>query len=448
VKVATAQAPLQALSPILWTLGTLLTVPVAWVAAFSQNLAVLSDQARGRPFRLLQLAVQQATRGPVQNHAILSILSLAWIVTSLNFALAIYWTPQFLKLLLGFESGFTLEPTSIRNSTFVAATLVLGSLAIDPLVKAAYLIRCFHNVSATTGEDLLVRLRRQQPALILILVLSLGIAHPSPTVAAPVPVSPRVSTVEPANDSIDPEVLNRTIQSVLSKPEYSWRAPREQSVDTSGIGDDQSLMDRLASWFKSLAKFAGDLLKSFLDWLGHNTRSQTTPTKGLPSKANQTLSEFLMWLLVAVAALVLSLFVVQLLRRRQTDPTPDVSPAVAPPLDLTAEEITADRLPEERWRALAAKHATAGDLRLALRALHLAALAHLSRRELIGLGRHKSNREYSLELRRRAASLPRVIEAFDQSIATFERIWYGGYEVSAALYADFEARVEALCVES
>jgi hypothetical protein len=219
-------------------------------------------------------------------------------------------------------------------------------------------------------------------------------------------------------------------------------------VDTSGIGDDQSLMDRLASWFKSWAKFAGDLFKSFLDWLGHNTRSQTTPTKGLPSKANQTLSEFLMWLLVAVAALVLSLFVVQLLRRRQTDPTPDVSPTVAPPLDLTAEEITADRLPEERWRALAAKHATAGDLRLALRALHLAALAHLSRRELIGLGRHKSNREYSLELRRRAASHPRVIEAFDQSIATFERIWYGGYEVSAALYADFEARVEALCVES
>jgi len=67
--------------------------------------------------------------------------------------------PQALKLFFGIETIFTLSGMHIFNTTFMAVVCALTYLCLDPLVKAAYTLRCFYGEAVQTGEDLKVELR-------------------------------------------------------------------------------------------------------------------------------------------------------------------------------------------------------------------------------------------------------------------------------------------------
>jgi hypothetical protein len=83
-------------------------------------------------------------------------------------------------------------------------------------------------------------------------------------------------------------------------------------------------------------------------------------------------------------------------------------------------------------------------MRLALRAFFLSGLAHLAAREVLTLARHKSNRDYEAELRRRARDQPPLLEAFAQNIAVVERVWYGQHAVDAEALRNFELNLERI----
>jgi len=102
-------------------------------------------------------------------------------------------------------------------------------------------------------------------------------------------------------------------------------------------------------------------------------------------------------------------------------------------VNLADESLTADRLPESEWLALADEWMAKGDFRLALRAMYLAALNHLSARELVSLRRWKSGLDYRRELARRARSKPNLPPAFSRGVAIFEQGWYGQHEVDRAM---------------
>jgi len=111
---------------------------------------------------------------------------------------------------------------------------------------------------------------------------------------------------------------------------------------------------------------------------------------------------------------------------------------------LADENVLASQLPEEEWLKLAREQADRGDLRLALRALYLAGLAHLAARELVSLARFKSNRDYQLEVTRRARAQLELRRAFEENVAEFDRVWYGLYTVSHEAYARFHANLERM----
>jgi hypothetical protein len=117
--------------------------------------------------------------------------------------------------------------------------------------------------------------------------------------------------------------------------------------------------------------------------------------------------------------------------------------AVAVP-DLSREDVTADQLPEDQWLALATKLAGEGELRLAIRALFLSALATMAGRNWIALARFKSNRDYEREFRRRAVSLPQALSAFSMLTMIYNRIWYGLHEPSPELVAECQESVRVL----
>ena len=69
---------------------------------------------------------------------------------------------------------------------------------------------------------------------------------------------------------------------------------------------------------------------------------------------------------------------------------------------------------------------------------YLASLAHLGQRNLIGIAKSKSNREYEQELRRRTRAIPQIQNAFAQNVAIFDRVWYGLHEVTQETLQEFE----------
>jgi hypothetical protein len=113
-------------------------------------------------------------------------------------------------------------------------------------------------------------------------------------------------------------------------------------------------------------------------------------------------------------------------------------------IDLEDETLTADLLPEDEWLALARTHLAKGEVRLALRALFLSGLAHLGAREILTLARHKSNRDYQRELRRKARDQPPLLEAFGHNIAAVERVWYGNHPIDADGLREFESNLERI----
>jgi hypothetical protein len=115
-----------------------------------------------------------------------------------------------------------------------------------------------------------------------------------------------------------------------------------------------------------------------------------------------------------------------------------------PAIDLDAEELTANRLPEESWLDLAARSLDERNFRLALRAFYLANLAWLGRREFLTIHPGKTNREYETELRRKARSFAEARRLFSVNVAAFERAWYGLHEVTADDAVEFRRRTDAM----
>jgi hypothetical protein len=124
-------------------------------------------------------------------------------------------------------------------------------------------------------------------------------------------------------------------------------------------------------------------------------------------------------------------------------------PAIAsvplePAPDLNDETIGADQLPEDGWAKLARELLGRGELRLAMRALYLASLAHLAERNLISLAKFKSNRDYERELQRRGHSAPDVLSRFGENVSMFDRVWYGMHEINDELVGRFAENVERI----
>jgi hypothetical protein len=88
---------------------------------------------------------------------------------------------------------------------------------------------------------------------------------------------------------------------------------------------------------------------------------------------------------------------------------------------------------------LARELAEKGSLRLAIRAFYLAILADLADHELITIETFKSNREYEMELHRRAHQKEGLLPSFSKSREIFERVWYGMHKISRPDLDNFAA---------
>lgn len=476
VHLVAAQTIFQAWGMIVLPAAILMVIPFGWAYAFFQNITVYGNGEQSASKIIRQHAWRQAMLWQKQNHLLIWLLS-PWllvaasllvlvvkpalsaagfqdifgyflvvfallslplsplgIAVALNIASGIAVIPQLLKTFFGIETIFTMSSYQLMNSTFLAVICSLTYLCLDPLVKAAYTLRCFYGEAVSTGEDLKIELRQFLPAgktVLLTGVLLLMLFAASAVQARENP---------PANTQTTPVAsagkLDESISRVLSQPEYAWRLPRDSRVEQQKTQAEmtwlESIFDALAEWSKAVGRW----IEKGLDWLDRVLfpRGSTPFGGGIESGGDSfTTAQILIFTLLAVIACLLAILAWRAWRKRAHHPVEIVAQAIAPLPDITDENINAAELPEDGWLKMASDLIEQGQLRLALRALHLAGLACLAHYELITIAKFKSDRDYERELQRRAHAAPNVLDTFKENRAIFERSWYGLHEVTLTI---------------
>ncbi len=391
-----APSPWQAIvmQSTLQPIGMILPLPLPWTAAFFRNVALYA--ALGRP-DAVAAARKQSVYATGQNWATLWIILLGSLLLFANILSAIVILPQLGRSFLGIEGDLARLGNGILNLTTLGVAAALTWLAVDPLLDAVYVLRCFYGESLVTGADLRAALKKI--AIVIFMITSL---HAQP---------------------IDQKKLDQAIDQVVHQREFTWRSPRAE-----GPGPEGKWVD----WYRDKAKKAQEIRQ----FIWNKIKQWLTPEEEIRGNGKDTAvnRKTMLALITLIVTLIAAGVIVFFLRRtRRAVVAAHAVTASAPPVDLTDESLTADRLPESEWLALADEWMAKGDFRMALKAMYLAALNYLSARELVSVRRWKSGLDYRRELARRAKAEPSVPPAFERSVAIFEQGWYGRHAVDRAM---------------
>lgn len=438
VRLVLLQTAVQPIGLFVRLLAAQIIIPYVWTYGFFQNVGVLGDGTRPGFGEVIREAARQAGLWQRQAHYALAVIFGFTFFIWIDIAILVWFVPSMLKTFFGIETVFSRDGWLMANSTTFAATLAGTYLCMDPIRKTLYVLRCFHGSSLETGEDLRVELQAQRVAgrmaAVAVLIFGLFLAGPLATARAAEPPPPRVESAE----------LSGAVDRVLQKREYAWRLPR-----TAGEAEKkgwftqffEGLWKKLTKTVKTIWKWLGDTWDRLRKTFDREPKPRDLSERGGSFNWTGT-ARWTLIILIGALLIVVGLLFWKWRQGRQAEI------AVAEPLaavpDLTQENVTADQLPEDGWLQLARELMDRGELRLALRALYLAGLAHLGRRELIAIARHKSNRDYDRELRRRARGNADLLSAFDANLLTFEASWYGEHLVTSETLGGFSQNLERI----
>jgi len=396
----------------------LIGFPLASVMAFYRDAAALSDRGLD-PSEVIRRARHLATRGQRQTWIVSSLLLLLGTLVMFNIFLTLAMLPPLVRTLTGYESVFSRGGMYfVTNSMFAAVVVALTWLAFDPYVQAVFTIRGFRAESLDTGEDLRVGLRRLRAAAALLLIITA--------------IAPQARAAISATD------LRSASRAAMEQHEYDWRLP-PPAASLAAKPWIVDFTDRVIAGIRSALDFIGRQIDRFFQWLKDRLSINVAPGEGVPPALAMHWSIVLLITLVAAALIVLILR-----RRRLRRAKPKSAVVVEAAIRLDADDLAADRLPEEEWLALAESCLATGDRRLALRALYLANLAWLGSREWIAIHPGKTNREYEAELRRRARGISGARDLFAANVRAFERVWYGSHEATADEIDRFQNRASEM----
>ncbi len=422
--------------PVL-TLAGNLVFPLGYCMSIYQNASVLAytQDFKKRGFRgLAGKSLKLAGGSLLGDHKVLLTFFLFSMFVWLNVSALLFLIPMLLRIFIGIGSAFTENPTAaLANTTGLTVVTMTALLILGPYFKTLYVVRTFYVLAETTGEDILSRVRAKRsnlPTTALAAALALLCLLPNLPAAEPAPTPPPASPL-----------LEQKVKDVLSRPEYRWRLKRvraekakKAAAESKSAGFIQRMIKSFGKWSRSVWKASFKKIGKFFDWL-FDRKPRSLPSVSSPSWFSGV--ELGGWMralgLFALTGIVYLLGMAIYKAVKNTARSEKVTGAPSSPIDLTDETILADALEEDEWLRLATEKADSGDYRLAVRAVYLACLAHLAERGTIRLKRAKSNHDYLREARLRARNETTLLNAFGETTASFERIWYGEHAATPAL---------------
>lgn len=346
-----------------------------------------------------------------------------------NIAVSIYMLPGMILTFFGIETVFSRAGAGLFTTLFFMAAWMLTFLVMDPVMKSIYVVHYFYASSISTGEDILMHLRRMARPAGLSVLLLIGLGWGSLASAEmPDPVST-------TTQSRYVDALDASLQHEMSSPEYLWKLDRDYSF----IPDDATNINALLRFLGKVSDFTSkwlnrlrDLLRKIWNWW----HDLITPDAPIASKIDLHYSEGIRQseiaaLILALASVLLAGLLIKHIRHRRVSAHVSDSIPEPPVLDLfETDSAIAATLPESEWLATAERLTLDGDWRGALRAFYFATLACLAAVNLIVLARHKTDREYHGELKRHAHDKPELSEEFAGITRTFQMFWYGNRVLS------------------
>ncbi|HXB72472.1 MAG TPA: DUF4129 domain-containing protein [Candidatus Acidoferrales bacterium] len=440
-RLITAQAWFGATKLYVLPLSGLILFTAADTVAFYRIAAVLADRGELDPWQLRSRSRQIAASSKRENWTVLPILLFLQLLVAINFTLVLAALPQLFRIVTGIETDFSRSGMNfVTNPLFPFLVLAVSWLALDPFVQAVYCVGCFRAESAETGEDVRAGLRRirsqsrashsrdlsldRKGAVALAAALLFLIA---------LPVRAAVS----GGAAVSPQQLDQAIKQTVQAHEYDWRLPGDRAASSKNESWIVDATDRAMASLQRGGRSLRKALGGFFKWLLRQFGGAPEPAAGAAPVTALHLSIYLLIGLLMAAGLWLAW---QKRRAHRAKAAPDRAPAVAVPLDK--EDLTPDRLPEEQWLEMAARCLNEQNFRLALRAFYLANLAWLGRTQWVTIHAGKTNREYELELSRKARTFPEARGLFAANMIAFERAWYGLHAVAAEDVDAFRGRVQ------
>lgn len=458
---------------------------LAWkITLGAAALATLPTMAGASWFySACQFASLEAREDAVERHSFGGCLSLAsqwfrgglllflmlfplWIAVWLNGLILAILIPQLLHSIFGVNTLLStatgMEALS-RSSAFWLSLFAGAWLALDPVVKCAFVVVYQHLRSRREGDDLrglLAGLPREKekkaemiaasPApggrtkvalLVLLAVIFLGASR---TVCArPLDALPRGSSAGMAANAADQariQKLSRALSEESSRAIYRWHDADHPSPP---------------SWLdKQLVKIGHAISRAwhaFINFLRRLWPQGLNVSLGNGKGGAWHLKDLRLWvgLIVALTLLTGAFF---FWRRKSRDDAHLSIPVVATPLpDMSDAAVAIDRSDDE-WFSLASRLEGEGELRLALRAAYLGLLAGLAQRQWLTIRRDRTNREYLDEFTRRWRRRPQaavearaeVPEKLRGSFRLFDRVWYGSYALTAPAVAAYRQDLREL----
>lgn len=441
VRVLLTQAAIQwAALPALLA-AALLTVPVPWCLAFFQNATLYANGEHRSLGEIVRKSWAMARVQPGQNAAIVGVLSLCAAVVFLEALVAMLWLPELVRLFTGVETVLSRGVRFLLNSTLLAAAGVLSWLAVDPLLKAACVLRCFRAEAAATGSDLLLKLRRcRELRLAGARALVWAILGGLLATAGTAPASEAGGT-----PPIDPSVLRQRLEQTLGHPRYAWRLPRTRpAVERPGAA--ARFLRPVWRWLRRALTACRDGLRAVADWLRRvlGRRDAATRPETPGGRAWEDVLPYAVVFLTSAVAAGLAVSMLRAWRSRRRGRAAPMDAAASALSEAGAEALRADERPHGDWLQAARDLMARGEPRLALRAAYLASLALLAEKRLLSLAAFKSNLDYRRELARRAAQRPQAVASFEAIVRAFDRAWYGNHPATLAVVGEVLADLDRM----
>ncbi len=444
------QTVFQASSVIILPMAMLITIPYAWVYAVYQLVLIQDYSTDIRLKKIIKQNFQTAKHYTFVNHMVILIFFIFGLFVFFNIGIVLYGLPFMTKTLFGVDSVFTMGGFNILNTTFIFSVFCLTHLCMDPLIKTVYALQKFYYQSRTTGDDLMADLNTIKAlskktsvcCLLACSLLGLGFLQPAPALASnkaamvPQDLQTEMGSLK---KSINADMLDKSIQDVMKDRKYTWRMPRQkQETDPNkDHGFFYNCIRWIGSQISGLSEIIGSWFQALYDWLAR-LFPKPSGTMKLPEPKSLISPPTLLGAM-GIFICILLWFFIRYSRKNSLETESSTEDSVEMIPDLSDEHILADRLPSDKWMDLSKELLEKGDLRLAVRALYLGTLSYLSEKKYIIIARYKSNREYQLELERRAHTQKELIKDFYFTVRTIDRIWYGMYEIDKPFFNQFAA---------
>jgi hypothetical protein len=403
LNTALVQTTLQSFKLVVLPAALLIGIPFAWTFTFFETSAAIAGTRGATLHTVRRRSRAAASMWQKQSWNLAGILTLLAVTVFINLGITAFAVYQLARSFIGITTPMLSRPDSFFNSTLIALTAAATYLCLDPVVKAAFVARCFAIESIHTGAGIRLSLRRIMQAGLTMLLLAASL--------------PAAAQTRPIDSSEFDQVIDR----VLSSPEYSWRNARHHERRSGDSMLDRAA-DTIVAGFQAIGRAVGRVFEWLLDFL--IDREIEMPGGAVRSTAGRTVRNTLVALSVVLAVVLLA-GVWRLRRRRSPKQLETVDSASFAAVDVSDETISAAQLEQEEWVRLADDLLAKGETRLALRAVFLGALARLQREGLIKLERFKTNLDYDRELGRRARTFPQVRQVFRAMMQKFEYCWYG-----------------------